>query len=812
MWCILVLVTIRLPFAHLPCRRRPGATVVLVCLSLLLTSCGDGPRSLPASGHRLRFELPIAVLAAQYRGSVQVADLDGDGDGVDEEVKYDASFGGASFLSVARIRGNQFYALTTRHLLSKGAVCGFTEITGDDPPELIWWWQTSPDEVRVFASEIVTEEASAELVEVHSFALDTEGRLFPDGQWGASIALLGSFDRDGDGRTDAMALGAVAGITLRPREVMFWNLESGQIEWRLPTGATPTGGSAIIDVDGDGRQDLLLGLGSPGNGVEAGPWNDGHSYLIAVNVEGDTLWSRQLGGYSSNIELAADDLNGDGAIEVVTALHYHSELDTTGPELAIWRGSDGTLLDTLRVGHPTNCVLIEQCAEGKRIFAGSSDGTLRRLSWEDGVLEVESTLNCHDAVESMASVLLYPLFDEWRLAVGMGKGTVAVVDEWLNPLAMVHIDDTIESSGTIRPTNVETPHGTAGAILIRTTNKTHRYMITEKPLPLWMRLLVPLLVAVAAAALVPASRRASLAALRRWLLPRDTRDDSIDELLTALTTAGHGKLSATSTFRRLRRQSEMIRANEGDLPPAFQERFTDALGNSRDIGIPGVATIVRLSERVGTAPAHTRRLSSALERLRALVHDVPATLPDEPAAAALESRLDEILPVLDEALGGVKSAAEQERSSSLGVELGRALRSRSAEIERLGVELESPNPGALKSARVLGTPHELSFVLDNLLGNALRAMTDEATRRLRISVEMGPRWVVLRIEDTGKGIPETQHERVFARGVSDRTGGGHGLPVSREILDRRGGRIELVRSSPGEGAAFEVRLLLCQNA
>jgi hypothetical protein len=434
MWCILVVVTIRPLLVHLPCRRRPGAAAVLVCLSILLTSCGDGPRSLPASGDRLRYELPIAIRAAHYRGSVQVADLDGDG--VDEAVKYDASVGGAGFLSVARIRGDQFYALMTRHLLSRGAVCGFTEITGDDAPELIWWWQTSRDEVRIFASEVVVEDASADLVEVASLTLDTEGRLFPDGQWGASVMLLGSFDRDGDGRTDAMALGVVAGITLRPREVMFWDLESGQIEWRLPTGATPTGGSAIIDIDGDARADLLLGLGAPGNRVEAGPWNDGHSYVIAVNVEGDTLWSRQLGGYSSNVELAADDLDGDGTIEVVTALHYHSEADTISPELAIWRGSDGTLLDTLRVGSPANCVLIEQCAEGKRIFAGSADGTLRRLRWEDGALEVESTLDCHDAVESVASVALFPLFEEWKLAIGLGKGTVAVLDEWLNPLGI----------------------------------------------------------------------------------------------------------------------------------------------------------------------------------------------------------------------------------------------------------------------------------------------------------------------------------------------------------------------------------------
>ena len=789
--------------------RFTGPLAVFACVGSLLVGCGHGPRSLPASNERLRYALDIAVLAADYRGSPEVADLDGDG--VDEVVKYDAGFGGAAFLSVARIRGNQFYALTTRHLLSKGNVCGFTEITGDDAPELIWWWQTSPDEACVFASEVVVEDASAELVEISRLVLDTEGDLLPDGQWAASISLLGSFDLDGDGRTDALALAANAGITGKPREVLFWNLEDGQVEWRLPTGATPTGGSTVVDIDGDGRQELLLGLEAPGNGAEAGSWNDGHCYVIAVDVQGDTLWSRQLGGYSSNVELVANDLNGDGTVEVVTALHYHSELDAVRPELAVWRGSDGALLDTLRVGYPVNCVLIEDCEEGRRIFAGASDGTLRRLSWHEDTLEVESTLACRDAVESMASVGLHPLFDDWKLVVGTGKGTVAVLDEWLNPLALVHVDETIEGNRHIRPTNVETPDGAAGGILVRTTNKTHRYILTKKPLPLWMRLLLPVLGAIASASVVPASRRASLAALRRWLLPRDTRDESVEELLTALTTAGHGKLAATSTLRRLRRQSEMFRSQEGDLTPQLQERFRDAVSNARDVGIPGVATIARLSERVGIAPAHARGLSLALEKLRALIKNMPATLPNNSDAASFESRLDEILPVLDETLRGIKSSAEAERSSSLGVELGRALSSRRSELEKLEVELETPNPAALRSARVLGTSSEITLVLDNLLGNALSAMEDTPVRSLRVSVEVGPRWVVLVVEDSGKGIPESRHEQIFTRGVSDRAGGGHGLSASREILGKRGGTIELVRSSPGEGAAFEIKLQLCQN-
>jgi signal transduction histidine kinase len=70
--------------------------------------------------------------------------------------------------------------------------------------------------------------------------------------------------------------------------------------------------------------------------------------------------------------------------------------------------------------------------------------------------------------------------------------------------------------------------------------------------------------------------------------------------------------------------------------------------------------------------------------------------------------------------------------------------------------------------------------------------------------------VTLSVEDTGEGIAESMHEQVFTRGVSDREGGGHGLSASRETLGRRGGKIRLVRSSPGEGAVFEVKLRLWQ--
>lgn len=785
---------------------RLECALIFALLALLAAGCGRGPSSLPP-GEALPYELVLAVPTATYPGWVVTADFDGDG--VDEEIKYDAGTGGASFLSVARVGTDQLYSLDTINMMSKGGICGLVETTGDRAPELLWWWQTSRESVSVFVSGVAVDQASAELSELHALRVGTEGNLLPDGQWGGDIFLIGSFELDGEPGLDALAIGVSAGITYDPREIRLWNIRSGEIEWRLPTGATPTGGRATADIDGDGEQELLVCLEAPGNRVTAGDWDDLHSYVVAVDLDGAVRWWHRLGGYSSDVDVATADLDGDGTAEVVTGLSYHSEADVGGPEISVWNGPDGALLDTLRAGCPVNIVETIECSEGPRVFAGASDGRLIRLRWRNGALEQERVLHCGDAVEVIAPAALAPVFDETRVVVGMGKGGIAVVDEWLRPLAASRVDGNIEGFNRVWQTALPADNGAVTGVLVRTANNTYRLKVVRKPVPLRLRVLLPLLAVAAVGAAVPRTRRASIARLRRWLLPKQSRDESIEELLSALATAGHGKLAVTSTLRRLHRQCSAI--GSGDVSETFENRLLDAVRNLADVGLPGLEEIHRLSERVGTAPADTARLASDVKAIRSIVAGLPEGLPAPAEAAALEKRLEEALAGVDAALQRIKSAAERERSSSLGLELERALSARRQEIEEMGVELEAPSPGALKSARVVGTSRELSFVLDNLIGNAIAAMRGQSERRLRVSAEFGGGKVALRFEDSGNGIPACRREQIFAPGVSDREGGGHGLAASREMLGARGGAVELVESAPGRGAVFEVRLRLWQE-
>jgi two-component system, NtrC family, sensor kinase len=111
-------------------------------------------------------------------------------------------------------------------------------------------------------------------------------------------------------------------------------------------------------------------------------------------------------------------------------------------------------------------------------------------------------------------------------------------------------------------------------------------------------------------------------------------------------------------------------------------------------------------------------------------------------------------------------------------------------------------------------PQQLNQVFMNLLLNAIQAIEDEGvvtvvTRTAsELSAHGGPEHVQVRVEDTGRGIPPELMETIFEPGFTtkgSRVGMGLGLLISREIVDRHGGRIE-VRSEPGEGATFTVTL------
>jgi signal transduction histidine kinase len=108
---------------------------------------------------------------------------------------------------------------------------------------------------------------------------------------------------------------------------------------------------------------------------------------------------------------------------------------------------------------------------------------------------------------------------------------------------------------------------------------------------------------------------------------------------------------------------------------------------------------------------------------------------------------------------------------------------------------------------VIVDPGQVRQVLLNLLINALEAVPGGGTVRVRAQTG-ADRWVTLRVEDDGCGLPASLGSRIFAPFVSTKeTGLGLGLSICKRIVEAHGGTIDAA-SRPEGGAIFTVRLPL----
>lgn len=113
---------------------------------------------------------------------------------------------------------------------------------------------------------------------------------------------------------------------------------------------------------------------------------------------------------------------------------------------------------------------------------------------------------------------------------------------------------------------------------------------------------------------------------------------------------------------------------------------------------------------------------------------------------------------------------------------------------------------------VLADPVRLRQVLLNLLSNAIKY--NKPSGRVTVSAEPSGSWLLLRVEDSGRGLTDEQLQHVFEpfnrlgverEGIS---GTGIGLAIVQASVRHMGGTVQ-VRSTPGVGSVFELNLQRC---
>lgn len=172
---------------------------------------------------------------------------------------------------------------------------------------------------------------------------------------------------------------------------------------------------------------------------------------------------------------------------------------------------------------------------------------------------------------------------------------------------------------------------------------------------------------------------------------------------------------------------------------------------------------------------------------------------------------------------------ESRRMSSLVEDLLALTRAEGAKLDKRPVDLLELGLGVAGTARaafpdrevsiindtsavpvVDGDPGRLHQVLLNLLSNGLVHGGPDATVTLRYSLDGED--IVTEVSDTGRGMEEEVAAHIFERFYREDSsrsrisgGSGLGLAIVKSLVEQHGGTIS-VRSAPGEGTTFTVRL------
>ncbi|MER5280468.1 sensor histidine kinase [Streptomyces sp. NPDC002809] len=118
-------------------------------------------------------------------------------------------------------------------------------------------------------------------------------------------------------------------------------------------------------------------------------------------------------------------------------------------------------------------------------------------------------------------------------------------------------------------------------------------------------------------------------------------------------------------------------------------------------------------------------------------------------------------------------------------------------------------PGTLLPDRLVD-PRGLVTIVGNLVDNALDAAAGSEGALIEVGLRAEGRTVVLRVRDSGPGVPPGQHESIFTEGWSTKELPAHGkrglgLALVRRLAERQGGSVVVDTMDEG-GAEFTVVL------
>lgn len=584
----------------------------------------------------------------------------------------------------------------------------------------------------------------------------------------------------------------------------------GREEWRRDLPGRPHPAAvALTDVDGDGEREIVLATAAAASPEASpaptlAPTGAAGGAVLAVDAAGAVRWSHEL-GRPAGVWMRAADLDGDGAAEVACATGLGGE--RSKGRLCILDGRTGGLLvEKLLPSDALGLELLPRPGHGF-VFVGLRGGGVNRYRYDRGRLAVDRRAVSTRAGRVVSFVQALPETREPALLALLASGEALLLDAELSPLCALDAPAADLASAHARVWAA----GPRARYLYVDGDMSRGYVFARNetwPQKLARRLAeMPARAALlAAASLAPAGAALGLLLRRRAALTR-RRDPALwARLLRESQVSGHGAVAATHSLRKrlLPRLAALAAGAPASGPDAQQAH--DAWHALQETDAPRIRAVLDLARAVGIARGIVQPAAANLDEVvRELTALFAAGLDSRRIEAALP-RIERAAQSLERALHRIRACADPRYHADVKAVLDQARAAREEELRQAGISVEvratgfddGPVRGIIPAA-------DLLFILDNLLGNAARAMAggELSPRRLRIELRAGQGLVDVLVADTGPGVPPERREAIFA-GKSERGDGGIGLFRGRETARAWGGDLVLLDSAPAEGATFRL--------
>ena len=216
----------------------------------------------------------------------------------------------------------------------------------------------------------------------------------------------------------------------------------------------------------------------------------------------------------------------------------------------------------------------------------------------------------------------------------------------------------------------------------------------------------------------------------------------------------------------------------------------------------------RLSTLGTLAAGVAHEIRNPLVSVRTFVQLLPERLDDEEFRTAFRDlalgEIERICSLINDLLAFARAAPAQREPTDLNEVTSQIVRLLDAEARKCDVMLTCrPAPGL---PLVLVDEAQVKQVLLNVLLNAIEASGGHGTVAVSTGVDAADGCVVVKVADSGEGIPPGDTERIFEPFFTTKeTGSGLGLYIAKQIMTRHGGDISATPGPEGRGTEFVMR-------